>query len=252
VPSLDEVPNIARELRQAWGVGCAARLDPNRICDQLGIEVSRSPLGASKGGAQGFLIPKAEGGFRIEVDPEPRNGWHSVSPEIRGALERHRMRFLLCHELAHSVFYEEGPTGPRRIVHGSTQQEAFCDELSRALLVPRDEATALPFSPQSVSMLQRRFDVSMEIALRSAVAAHCAGGVAWLLLQRDEETRIQWTSAERSLTAATLKALRGLAQRAARAGTATTRIAGADRLAHALFLKHRDQVIVTWSRSSLG
>jgi hypothetical protein len=252
VPNLDEIPSIATGLRTAWGVGTTARLDLESICDRLEIEVAKLSLGASKGGAQGFLIPKAEGGFKIAIDPEPRQGWRGIRSEIRDKLERHRMRFLVCHELAHSVFYEKGPVGPRRLVHGSEQQEAFCDELARALLVPRDAAAALPFHPQSVLTLQHQFDVSMEIALRSSVAAHCAGGVGWLLLQREGEMRVQWTSAERRLTGMVLKALRKLAMRAAHAGTATDYVAGTNRLAHALFLKPREQVIVTLSHSRPG
>jgi hypothetical protein len=204
-------------------------------------------MGVPDGGAQGFLIPKVNGRrFRIEVDPEPAAGWESVAPNLRKSLARHRTRFLVAHELAHTFFFADGPTGPERVVFDSPGQETFCDELARALLVPHEAAVELPFTPEGVVELQRRFDVSMEVALRSAVAAHGETGVAWLLLQRDEETLVQWTSADRRLTSRALRALRRLAGRASRNGQAEADLMTPNHLAHALYLPRRKQVIVTW------
>lgn len=251
VPEPNEAPNIARALRKAWGARPAGRLDLKRICDRLGVEVSVVSLEVPDGGAQGFLIPRANG-FLIEVDPEPRGGWQSVSPSLRSSLERHRKRFLIAHELAHTLFYEDRPARPRRLVFDSVRQEAFCDELARALLVPQEIAATLPFTPEGVVELQRRFDVSMEVALRSSVASHPGTGIAWLLLQRHDEMRVQWTSADRSLTARALRALRKLATRASRNGSAETGLVAPNRPARALYLPHREQVIVTLDSQTSG
>ena len=248
VPELGEVPGIARTIRKAWGATPAGRLDPERICAYLGIEVSVLSLGVPDGGAQGFLIPKATGRFRIEVDPEPRGGWQSVSAGLRRSLERHRKRFLITHELAHTLFYENGPKGPKRLLFDSPEQETFCDEMARALLVPDEIANELPFTPDGVLKIQRRFDVSMEIAMRSLVAAaHTEPGIAWLLLQHPDETLIQWTSADRSLTSRALRTLRTLAVRASRNGRADASLISPNQHASALYLPRREQVIVTCS-----
>ncbi len=243
VPEPDEVPAVARKARHAWGLGPASRLDIARVCRLLDIEVSFVSLDVPDGGAQGFLVPRANGRFRIEVDPEPPGGWQSVPPALRRPLARHRKRFLIAHELAHMFFYEDGPAGPQRVVFDSARQEAFCDEFARALLVPGEVAADLPFSPRSAVEIQRRFDVSMEVAVRASVAVHTDKGVAWLLLQRAGKTLVQWTSADRSLTAQALQALRTLAARACQDDSVEA-LAPIER-AQALHLPKREQVIVT-------
>jgi len=250
VPGLCEAPAIATLLRRSWGSCETAPLDLDRACAHLEVETMERSLGAASGGAQGFLVPRRDGGFRAEIDPEPRCGWKLVSPDARAALRRHRRRFLLCHELAHTVFYERGSAPPHRVVPGDQRQEAFCDELARALLVPRVAAAELPLSPESVVTLQHRYDVSMEIALRSLVAAH-GEAVGWLLLWRERSIRIQWTSAEQQLTAEALTAIRSLAERAVRMGKASAHPKTASGPTDAVFLEQRDQVLVTGRRSSV-
>jgi hypothetical protein len=204
-------------------------------------------MGVPDGGAQGFLVPQEEGGFRIEVDPEPAGGWKSVAPGLRRSLERHRKRFLVAHELAHTLFFEAGPQGPRRLVLDGARQEEFCDEFARALLVPEEIAAQLPFAPESVVELQRRFDVSIELALRGLAAAH--DGIGWLLVQREDKTLIQWDSAGPNRTARSLGALRKLARRAAQTAGEVTMPLGRDGYGRALHLTGREQAIVTWRRS---
>lgn len=243
VPRLEEVATVARRARWAWGVSPTSRLDLRRVCERLDIEISVLPMGVPDGGPQGFLIPTLEGRFRIEVDPEPANGWQSVAPKLRRTLSRHRRRFLIAHELAHTLFYAEDPAGTKRLVHDSDRQEVFCDNLARALLVPPEVARATPFTPDGVAELQRRFDVSMELALRGAVAAH--DGIAWLLLVRHNELRVQWTSEQRRLTAQALPDLRRLAAEATREQRAQAELSGVERPARALYVAQRGQAIVT-------
>ncbi len=86
----------------------------------------------------------------------------------------------------------------------------------------------------------------MELALRGLVSAHAGTGAAWLLLRREEETLVQWTSAEGGLAARLLRAVRKLAERAFRSGQATTELKERVGNAQALYLPRREQVVVTW------
>lgn len=244
VPAPDEVAGLAARLRQAWGVAPGARLAVEEICAHFGIKVEERSLGGRRGGTQGLLLPERRG-FSIEIDPEPRGGWSGVAPAQRHLLRRHRSRFLLCHELAHTLFYRCDRNGPQRLVLDSAAQETFCDELARSLLVPGEAARALPFRPAAIVRLQRHFDVSMEVAIRSAVAAHSQRGAAWLLLRRGESTLVQWTSADRSLTARVLAGLRSLVESAAGSSSGRARSTIPSLRAEALFLPCRCQAIVT-------
>lgn len=244
VPKPDEVPDLAARLRRNWGLGPDIRLDVEQACANLGIDFEERSLRGCWGGAQGLLLPNRHG-FTIEVDPEPRGGWASVVPPLRSSLRRHRSRFLACHELAHTLFYRPGSAGPERLVFDSSRQEAFCDELARSLLIPPAVAREQFFGPATIVKLQRRFDVSMELAVRSAVAAHAGRRVAWLLLRRGEKTLVQWTSADQGHTARALKSLRGLVERAACSASGSAQSAGAAFKADALFLHSRGQAIVT-------
>jgi hypothetical protein len=166
-------------------------------------------------------------------------------PPLRSSLRRHRSRFLVCHELAHTLFYRLGSAGPERLVFDSSRQEAFCDELACSLLIPPAVARERFFGPAAIVKLQRQFDVSMELAVRSAVAAHSGRGVAWLLLRRAERTLVQWTSADQGHTARALRPLRGLVERAACSTSGSAQSAGTAFTADALFLHSRSQAIVT-------
>src|SRR5258707_15470842 len=122
VPEPSEVPDIARRARKAWELRPRAKLDLRRICGNLGIEVSVVSLEVPEGGAQGFLIPRP-GGFLVEIDPEPRGGGQSGPPPLPSQLGRPRKRFLIAPQLAHTLFYEDHPTGPRPLVPGSPRQD---------------------------------------------------------------------------------------------------------------------------------
>lgn len=237
-PNPAEAPKIAAKLRVAWGLSSQEKLDLDRVCERLGAEVSTIHLDVPRGGAQGFLIPRTDG-FLIEVDPEPSGGWGSVRAALRLDLSRHRRRFLIAHEIAHTLFYRSGPDGPRRAVAASAAEEDFCDALARALLVPQVAAASLPFDPDSALHLQRRFDVSLELSLRSLASAHPDDRAAWLLLHRDGEILVQWASGSHQLPA-----VRELAKQAWSGNTNLDH--GSDGSANALCLRERGQVIVTW------
>jgi hypothetical protein len=97
--------------------------------------------------------------------------------------------------------------------------------------------------------IQDRFDVSMEVSLRSLVAAHRNETVGWLLLLQGDKMLVQWTSAAQGLTAAVLPDLRQLASQAVDAGWAEAYLGG-PHPARALFLHQRKQLLVTLDHSS--
>lgn len=244
VPEPSEVAGLAARLRLSCGLEADTPLDIDQICCRIGVDVKERSLGGARGGTQGLLLPNRHG-FSIEVDPEPRGGWPGVAAPLRSSLHRHRTRFLVCHELAHTLFYCRDAGGPSRLVFDSARQEAFCDELARSLLVPPAVALTQPFGPTGIVKLQRRFDVSMEVAVRSAVAAHSDRRMAWLVLRRGQETRIQWTSADQKRTAKALASLRALVDRAAGSADGSAQSTGSAFRANALFLGSRQQAIVT-------
>jgi hypothetical protein len=241
VPGPDQAPAVADRMRRHCGLDTTSPIDLDELCRVLRIDASEVDLGAAKGGLQGLLMPHHGGRFSAEIDPEPRRGWATVDPDSIAALRRHRRRFLLCHEAAHTLFYETGAK-PFRLAPNSQRQETFCDEVARALLVPPMAAAELPFCPDSVVKVQRRFDVSMQVAIRSVTTAHAAQ--AWLLLSgRNHDLKVQWTSADRDLTGRALPKLRVLA-RLARRMARTGRCARSGDLC-ARFLEDRGQLIVT-------
>jgi len=136
----------------------------------------------------------------VPVDPTPARGWAGVSVRLRGALARHRRRFLAAHECAHSLFFERtaGQRPERQLPVRATEEE-FCDEFARWLLIPPEAARRGPATARAVFALQRRYDVSVQLAARALCEARAdrpwvmiavkeppSGGGAW---------RIQWRSA---------------------------------------------------------
>jgi hypothetical protein len=158
-----------------------------------GFDLEIRKLRSAEGGLQALLLPCARGRFRLLVDSEPRGGWHSVEPALRDELARHRTRFRIAHELAHSFFYERVAEGPRRRVADSEQQERFCDEFARALLVPPEVPARLAASPEDIVHVHRVYDVSVEVAARVFARAWPTTAI-WVVLADDsgEPNRVQW------------------------------------------------------------
>jgi Zn-dependent peptidase ImmA (M78 family) len=87
-------------------------------------------------------------------------------------LRRHRVRFRVAHELAHTLFYWRRGDRPQRHLLDSASQERFCDAFSRALLVPPAVVARMPVNARTIMDLQEIFDVSLEVAARSLATAH--------------------------------------------------------------------------------
>lgn len=197
VPPISEASLFAAEVR-------AAVLPADRISDTLPnfrrisragrFEVSQEILSGAAGQQEALLVPLDNDRFGICVDPTPRGGWSRVSPTLRVEVRRHRFRFRVAHEIAHTFFYDRTSTRPRRLLPGSAEEEAFCDEFARSLLLPREIAAQERPSADSVMALHCRYDVSVELAARAVASAHRGAHVAlWYHVPRDGWL-IQWTN----------------------------------------------------------
>jgi hypothetical protein len=113
---------------------------------------------------------------------------------------RHRRRQRIAHELGHTLFYRAcGEGRPRRTAAaGRPEEERFCDEFARALLVPVPDGDV---TAQTVVALQQSYDVSLEVAARVAATAPGQPTVGlWWWRAGDPATTpllAQWVSDER-------------------------------------------------------
>jgi hypothetical protein len=202
VPNPEGAADYALQVRRGvlGGRRCLAPLrDLSPLYRAGRFRVRERRLSAATGGDEGLLLPAPDGQFDLWVDPTPRGGWESVPAHLRESLRRHRTRFRVAHEMAHSLFFERGHGTPRRRQRNSVRQEQFCDAFASALLVPPPAARRAPPSPDAVIGLQRRFDVSMELAARALADVHPSARVLVLYWATGAEigaptARVQWQS----------------------------------------------------------
>jgi hypothetical protein len=134
-------------------------------CAAARVEFVRADLRTVRGGCEALLVPLPSGSFRIVVDPTPRNGWVETPVNQRAALARHRTRFRIAHELAHTFFYRrKGGRPTRTIPAGSAAEEEFADEFARRLLAPAD---ADAVQAGDILRAHAEWDVSLELAVRA-------------------------------------------------------------------------------------
>lgn len=202
VPGVREATRLAGEMR---GLLAPARGPTDvALCARAArTEIRETTLGAGRGGLQGMLVPLDGDRFRIAIDPTPRGGWGGIDPGWQRVIAVRRARFLLAHELGHTLFYRRtGGIPSRSLDRGSAAEEKFCDEFARALLVP---AVASGVTAQEVHAHHHCYNVSLELAAR---AAALQGGAARLTLWRwDGEApgrratlHVQWSSDDRLAT----------------------------------------------------
>jgi hypothetical protein len=249
VPPLSAVPELASALRVCWGLGDNDALELSNPLASAGAELVLQDLGGANGGPQGLLIPRSDGGFLIEVDPSPPEGWRNAPMELREEISRHRMRFTAVHELAHTLFYRRDVHPPERLVKDSEAQERFCNSLASALLVPPGAAVDLPLRPESVIRLHDTFDVSVEVAARALVNAHDKAA-GWLMVLPDDQTEpwIQWGADTTRDAVRPWRVLTRLAERVKEQPAATGRLlwrTGRTTIARGLYLAERNQLVVT-------
>ena len=195
VPPIGMGAALARELRATMRPD-AGRISMRECCLAAGIEFRQASLRPDQGGCEALLVPLRSGQFRIVVDATPRNGWDETPTAVRTTVARHRTRFRLAHELAHTLFYRKGEGPPARLLSsGSAAEELFADEFARALLAP---APQRPVSAREIVEFQNRWDVSLEVAVRAcAEASNSRCVVLWRWAPSTSSvtpTAIQWST----------------------------------------------------------
>jgi hypothetical protein len=200
VPTLREAARLAAEIRGTLVLPTEAT-DVAQCARAARAEVGETTLGAERGGLQGMLVPLDKDRFRISIDPTPRGGWAGLDRELTELVAGRRARFLIAHELAHTLFYRRtgGSVPHRSLEGGSSDEEEFCDEFARALLVPSRPGLV---TAEDVRADHERYNVSLELAARAAASRDTAPSLAlwrWDAAApgRRAALHVQWSSDRR-------------------------------------------------------
>lgn len=160
-------------------------------------------LAVDRGGHEALMFPGVDGRLLIRVDARPKQPWATSCDGLREQTRRHRLRFRVAHEVAHSFFYDRDAHGARRRRRSTPAEERFCDHFASVLLLPPAAVHAMPATAESVLALHQRFDVSVETAARRLAEAQPTVDIAvgfWR--EREpctaEHVRLQWSSARLS------------------------------------------------------
>lgn len=192
-----DAANLAGRVRRDAGLRTSEPANLRLLCALAGAQVQIARLGAREGLQEAMLAPLPNDRFGISVDPTPKGGWRAIAPSLRPELKRHRMRFRVCHELGHALFYSRGTGAPRRQVFDSPAQEEFCDAFGRHLLVPLGLAERMRPKTHALLNLQASCDVSLEVAARAAAAAQPTLRLAiWFAAPKQDQGGVilQWAS----------------------------------------------------------
>lgn len=176
---------VAREIREGLGLGVQP-LDIRACCAAADIEIADAPLGRE--GCEAMLVSSSR---RIVINSD------RLAPIASRDVRRHRWRFRVAHELAHTLFYaSDGASLTRLSRPGTASEERFCDDFARCLLVPPPPS---PVDADGLLRLQQRYDVSLELAARSVAASVDAPrvGLWWWQSTHDNTTPVlaeQWAT----------------------------------------------------------
>jgi len=172
------------------------RCDLRMICAAGGFSPRVVTMAVNGKKHEAFLVPRPDGRFDIFVDP-------STTTAMTEGTQRHRARFRIAHEIAHSFFYDRRHQPAQRVLRVSDVEEAFCDRFASALLVPRTVAKALRPEPASVFKLRAKLDVSAQVAGRALAGAHSDASVIGMLHMANPATgcdpgwRVTWCAGPR-------------------------------------------------------
>src|SRR5690242_8933369 len=125
MPPLTQASTLAGEVRAAvFSVDHHNDVlsDFGRVSLHGRLTISQETLSAAAGQDEALLVPLAGDRFAICVDPTPNGGWSRIRPAMRRDLRRHRHRFRVAHEIAHTFFYDRRGNRPRRLIAGSEHE----------------------------------------------------------------------------------------------------------------------------------
>jgi len=168
--------------------------DLREICKAAKVQVRTARLGGAQGMRQAMLIPLDDDQFAIAVDPAPAGGWESLPKSTQVALRRHRIRFRIGHELAHTLTYWRPGGRPQRHLFDSPRQERFCDIFSSFLLIPQAAAARTPVTVDGLLSLQHKYDVSLRVAAQVLADLHPSATIALWYMDGEGGLRPQWSS----------------------------------------------------------
>jgi hypothetical protein len=197
VPSSSHATRLATDFRIALlprSHGADPIRDFRRIARAGRFHISQETLSAADGQEEALLVPLDGDRFAICVDPTPPGGWSHVRPALRRDVRRHRYRFRVAHEIAHTFFYDRTAGRPRRRLDGSQDEELFCDEFARALLLPARAAQRRRPNPSSILSLHRDYDVSVEVAARAVAGSRGDLEVAVWYESPEQGWLLQWSN----------------------------------------------------------
>lgn len=203
---MEQAAELARQIRRDV-LGASAEEQPLTDLKPLlragRFSLRRTRLFGREGELQALLAPRPSNRFSIEVDSEPAGGWRSVPSPLRREVDLQRMRFRVCHEIAHSFFYDRHHDLPRRAVMDSLEQERYCDRFASALLLPEHIVARQPVTPAAILRLHKLYGVSLRVTVQSFADLHPRAFVALLVANGDASPylRLQWQSDDRALPA---------------------------------------------------
>jgi hypothetical protein len=199
VPTRSGAIELATEVREAFARQLERPMDLAAACRAGRFRIRQRTLCARRGGHEALLLPEQRNAFQIWVDPTPVDGWGERPHAAQQETARHRFRFRVAHEIAHSFFFRREGGIPRRVVPDSPRQEAFCDQFASALLVPYAVAASCPTEPNAVLRLRESYDVSLQVAVRAVCDAQrgTTAGILYWTYDHCGQVRfgIQWTNA---------------------------------------------------------
>ena len=202
-PTLAHARVAATLARRLSGMEAATAINIEVVANSLDVEPRRRDMRAARGGCRALLQP-VTGGFIAWLDAMP----------LSGDRARRRERFLLAHELGHTLFYEDSDRPSRRGLPEPDAEEDYCNRFAEALLLPPRAVAKKPLHAKAVFELAREFDVSAETAARALLNNHprCVGMALGWTTGRD--FAVQWVGGREGVAAQRALLSRGQSPRA--------------------------------------
>jgi len=164
-------------------------------CEAARVRITRQCLKVGERRHAAMLVPTADG-FRAVVDSLV---WRRAQENESG---RHRLRFILAHELGHTLFYRPGRP-PTRSGPADSLEERFCHRFATSLLVPPCASRRADLDAAGLRILAGKYNVSVRVA--AWAVAQALPGVTLLWLRRaphpvhggSETMRVEWGASQR-------------------------------------------------------